>query len=179
MRLSFLALPFLLAACAPAPVETMQAPPAGLRGGSYIYEVNLEVGPGAKPVVAATDEKAAAKRAVGSAGLPLRTLLGRMIKEGAAQRGLKEGRALTVGIALDRLSVADAGAAFFGGADRLAGQVQVTDSRTGERLALFYVDVNNRNPGLIGLAVRGGGVREKLASAFARHVLDQLAPARR
>ena len=45
-------------------------------------------------------------------------------------------------------------------------------------LTAFYVDVDRHYPGLLGLAVRegNGGVRERLAGAFVRHVLDQLAP---
>ena len=58
--------------------------------------------------------------------------------------------------------------------DRLAGTVFVRDAATDEPLGQLYVDVNARNSGLIGLATRGG-VRERVAAAFANRVAKALA----
>jgi hypothetical protein len=68
--------------------------------------------------------------------------------------------------------------AVLGRSDRLAGQVRVEDARTGDRLALFYVTEDKAHSGLIGLAVRGGSVREKLVRGFAAHIAEQLALSR-
>jgi hypothetical protein len=166
---------FLASACSPKAVDMMQAPPAALRGAAYVYAVDLSPGPDARREIAAADARV--KPEQGYAGMPFAALLPQLLKDAAAQRGMKEGRALTVTIELDHLRVPAAGGSLVGRHDRLAGQVRIEDSRTGQALGSFYVDVDKHFPGLIGLAVRGGGVREKLASAFVRHVLDQIAPA--
>ncbi|HMC92874.1 MAG TPA: hypothetical protein VKI45_10470 [Allosphingosinicella sp.] len=167
----------LASACSPKAVDIMQAPPAALRDASYLYAVDLSLGPDAKREVAAADARV--KPEQGYAGMRFAALLPQLFKDAAAQRGMKEGRALTITVELDHLRVPAAGGSLVGRHDRLAGQVRIQDSRTGQALGSFYVDVDQHFPGLIGLAVRGGGVREKLASAFVRHVLDQIAPAAR
>ena len=156
----------LASACSPKAVDIMQAPPAALRDASYLYAVDLSLGPDAKREVAAADARV--KPEQGYAGMRFAALLPQLFKDAAAQRGMK-----------DHLRVPAAGGSLVGRHDRLAGQVRIQDSRTGQALGSFYVDVDQHFPGLIGLAVRGGGVREKLASAFVRHVLDQIAPAAR
>jgi hypothetical protein len=175
MRFFLFALLLLVAGgCSPKTVEMMQAPPAALRGSSYIYAADLSLGPDAKREVAAADAKV--KPAPSYVGMPFAALLPQLLKDGARQRGMKDGRALTLTVELDHVNVPGTGSSLVGRHDRLAGQVRVEDSRTGQALGSFYVDVDQHFPGLIGLMVRGGGVREKLASAFVRHVLDQLAP---
>jgi hypothetical protein len=175
MRFLPIALLLLASACTPKAVDMMQAPPATLRAASYVYGVDLSFGPDAKREVVAADARL--RPVPGYAGMPFANLLPQLLKEAAIQRGMKEGRALTLTVELDHLKVPAAGASLVGHHDRLAGQVRIADSRTGEALGSFYVDVDQHFPGLIGLAVRGGGVREKLASAFVRHILDQIAPA--
>ena len=183
LRLFFLAfvlpMALVLAGCSRPAVNTLEAPAAALRGApAYVYAVDLSLGPAARKEVAASDAKVLAKAAPGYAGMPLATLLPRLFKDGAAARGMREGRALTFVVELDHLRVPAAGGSLAGRRDRLAGLVRVVDSRTGESLAAFYVDVNQHYPGLVGLIVReaNGGVRERLASAFVRHALDQIAP---
>jgi hypothetical protein len=178
LRLFFLALALLAGACSRPAVDMMEAPPAALRGAAYVHAVEVSLGPEAKREVAAADARAATRGAPGDAGLSLDRLLTRLFKDGAAARGLRDGRALTLVVELDRLRITDAGGALTGRDDRLAGLVRLTDARTGAALATFYVDVDRRYPGLIGLAVRegGGAIRERLASAFVRHTLDQIAP---
>ena len=61
-----------------------------------------------------------------------------------------------------------------GSNDQLAGSVELSDAATGEKLGQFYVDVINSHSGLLGMALRGGGVREKLAQEFANHIARQL-----
>jgi len=175
MRTLLLALLALVSACAHPVVETMQPVAASVRGGAYVHAVELSLAASPKAAAAASDEKLKPGRE-GYAGMKFAPMLVQAVKDAAAARGLRDGRALTIEIELDQLSVPDLGGAFIGGRDRLAGQVKVVDARTGDALGSFYVDVDQRSPGLIGVALRGGGVREKLASAFARHIADQLAP---
>ena len=175
MRAFLLALLAFASACAHPAVETMQPTGTGIRGVAYVHAVELSLSNVAKAAAGASDEKLKPGRE-GYAGMKFAPMLVQAVKDAAAARGLRQGRALTIEIELDQLNVPDLGGAFLGGRDRLAGQVKVVDARTGEALGSFYVDVDQRSPGLIGVAVRGGGVREKLASAFARHVADQLAP---
>jgi hypothetical protein len=180
MQRFLLSASFLLAAAAWArpPVETMQAPAERIGTAVYVYDVELSLGPVAAKEVAASDAKVAASAAADYAGMPFASMLKRMFKDGAAARGLTAGRALTLTVELDHLRVPTAGGALGGRHDRLAGLVRISDSRTGQSLAAFYVDVDRHYPGLIGLAVRegNGSVREHLAAAFVRHVLDQIAP---
>lgn len=178
MRLFLPALALLAGGCTRPAVDMMQPPAAGLRAPAYIYAVDLSLGPDAKKEVAAADAKAVARRTPDYPGMPFAALLTRLFKEAAAMRGMTAARALTVAVELDHLRVPGAGGALAGRHDRLAGLVRVTDARTGAALATFYVDVDQHYPGLIGLAVREGNgtVRERLAAAFVRHVLDQIAP---
>ncbi|MBV9931331.1 MAG: hypothetical protein JO013_10350 [Alphaproteobacteria bacterium] len=173
-------LALLVAACTRPAIDMMQAPTAPLAGSVYIYDIDLSLGPDAKKEVAAADARVAAKApGRGYATMAFAPMLRDMFKQGAAARGLSAGRALTIVVELDHLRVPAAGGALMGKHDRLAGLVRVADARTGQALATFYVDVDQHYPGLIGLAVRegNGGVRERLAAAFVRHVLDQIAPA--
>lgn len=82
--------------------------------------------------------------------------------------GLTEGRAIKLKITVDTLKTASAGMALLGGSsDQLAGMVEVLDAETGTALGSFYVDVRNSHGGLLGLAMRGAGIREKLMEEFA------------
>jgi hypothetical protein len=174
--LAALLLAFPLAACAVAPVEMMEAAPDALRGGAYVDGVELSLAAPARVAVAEADRKLHGE---GDAGLPFARLLDKAVKEATRARGLETGRALTVTVEMDVLRIPGVGMAMLGRSDRLAGQVRVTDARTGDRLALFYVTVDKPHSGLIGLAMRGGGVREKLVRDFAAHIAEQLAARRR
>ena len=164
------------AACAPTPVETMQAAPDTLRGAAYVHSVELSLSAAARAAVAESDRKL---HGDGDAALPFAALFDKAVKEATRARGLESGRALTITIEMDALRIPDVAMAALGRSDRLAGQVIVSDARTGDRLAMFYVDVDKAHSGLIGLAMRGGGVREKLVRGFAAHIAEQLAVRRR
>jgi hypothetical protein len=181
--LSACAVALLLAGCGPARVEMMQAPPAGLRGAAWVADVELSLGGSSRTSVAAADSRLAQRAsgpapAPGYAGLPFAPMFVRVMKDVARERGLVSGRALRVVVEMDRVEVPGAAMAALGRGDRLAGQVRLLDARHGEMLATFYVDVDKVRPGLIGMMVRGTGVREKLAQEFAHRVADQLAAPR-
>ena len=168
-----LALP--LAACAVKPIDMMQAPPEALRGAAYVDSVELSLGAAARAAVKESDAK---HHGEGDAGLPFARLFDKAVKEATRAQGLEAGRPLLVTVEMDALRIPDAAMAVLGRSDRLAGQDIVADARTGDRLALFYVTVDKAHSGLIGLAIRGGGVREKLVREFAAHIAEQLAAPR-
>ncbi|HEY1606809.1 MAG TPA: hypothetical protein VGF77_14550 [Allosphingosinicella sp.] len=169
-----LALP--LAACGPKPVEMFQPPPAALGGAAYVYEVDLSLSGESRTAAGDSDRKLHGE---GDAALPFAKLLDKAVKEATRARGLEAGRPLILTVEMDVLRIPGAAMAAFGTSDRLAGQVRVEDAKTGERLALFYVTVDHPHSGLIGLAMRGGGVREKLVREFAGRIAGQLAAGRR
>ena len=166
--------------CAPKAIDMMQPPPATLRGQAWVVDVQLSLGGPSRASVAAADAKlrerrpAAAGPASDDTALPFAQMFVKMVKDVARERGLASGRAVTVSIEMDQAQVQGTGMAALGRGDRLAGQVRVLDARSGDKLAEFYVDVDKIRPGLIGLAIRGTGVREKLAGEFARRIADQL-----
>jgi hypothetical protein len=166
------------AACAPATIEMMQPPPEALRGAAWVAEVELSLSAASRASLAAADAKLAQRAAragpAGPAALPFARMFVQAMKDTARERGLTGGRALRVVVEMDRVEIPDVGMAALGRGDRLAGQVKLVDARNGEMLATFYVDVDKVRPGLIGMMVRGTGVREKLALEFAHRVADQL-----
>src|SRR6476469_5852156 len=161
-----------LAACAVQPIDMMQAAPATLRGAAYVDSVELDLAAAARAAIKESDAK---HHGDGDTGLPFALLFDKAVKEATRARGLEAGRALRVTVEMDVLRIPDVAMAVLGRSDRLAGQVRVEDARSGERLALFYVTVDKPHSGLIGLAVRGGGVREKLVREFAAHIAEELA----
>jgi hypothetical protein len=168
-----LALP--LAACAVKPIDMMEEAPEALRGAAYVDAVELRLSAPARAVIKESDAK---RHGEGEVGLPFASLFDRAVKEATRARGLATGRPLRVTVEMDVLRIPDAAMAVLGRSDRLAGQVIVADARTGDRLALFYVTVDKAHSGLIGLAVRGGGVREKLVREFAARIAEQLSAPR-
>jgi hypothetical protein len=171
-----LALVLPLAACATKPIDMMEAAPETLRGAAYVDSVALSLSAAARAEIKASDAK---HHGEGDVGLPFEKLFDKAVKEATRARGLEAGRPLLVTVEMDVLRIPDVAMAVLGRSDRLAGQVRVEDARTGDRLALFYVTVDKAHPGLIGLAMRGGGVREKLVRGFAAHIAEQLAAPRK
>jgi hypothetical protein len=173
---ALLALALPLAACAVKPIDMMQSAPATLRGAAYVDSVELDLAAAARAAIKESDAK---HHGEGDTGLPFALLFDKAVKDATRARGLEAGRALRVTVEMDVLRIPDVAMAALGRSDRLAGQVRVEDARTGDRLALFYVTVDKAHSGLIGLAMRGGGVREKLVREFAAHIAEQLAAPRR
>jgi hypothetical protein len=174
-RFALLALALPLAACAVKPIDMMQAAPEALRGAAYVDAVELSLSAAARAEIKRSD---ATRHGEGDVGLPFASLFDKAVKEATRARGLETGRPLLVTVEMDLLRIPDVAMAVLGRSDRLAGQVIITDARTGDRLALFYVTVDKAHSGLIGLAMRGGGVREKLVREFAARIAEQLAPPR-
>lgn len=163
---------------------------AGVVGANHVVAVDVTVGEAAAKTVAALEAKAAAKRSAAGlspadpaageatdpyATLPLARMLPLEIRDVTTKWGLTGGRAVKLAVTVDTLKTADAGMAMLlGSADQLAGLVSVSDADTGAALGEFYVDVVNFRSGMLGLALRGSGVREKLAAEFAKHIGEAL-----
>ncbi len=102
------------------------------------------------------------------ATLPFATMMPLVMEDVTRDWGLKTGRPVKLTITIDNLKFANAGMAMLiGSSDQLAGLVEVSDPASGAKLGSFYVDVINSHGGLLGLAMRGAGIREKLAEEFA------------
>lgn len=193
MQVAALAAFMALSACAAKPVTIVSPVAPSLRNASMISDVEVTLSPLARTLMDKFEAKAAEKRA--NAGLPAANpsaeltgaspehydtlpfaqMFELVVKDVARESGLLTGRPLRVQVEIDTLKTADAGMTILAGSsDQLAGQVSLLDARTGEKLGDFYVDVINAHSGLMGLALRGGGVREKLAHEFAGHIAKQL-----
>lgn len=156
-----------LVACQPRSEEVLPIS-ALVRSGSRVEAVAIEVRPTARAAVAALDQRARSRE--GAAALPLAELLTRRVVETSRAWGLTGAEPLRLTIELDALSVAGTGAALIGGEDRMAGTVFVRHAANGAALGQLYVDIDRRSAGLLGIALRGSGVREQLAEAFAAEI---------
>lgn len=184
----------ILSACGPKPVKVITPVAQSIRGASMVSDVEVTLSSIAPERMEKAEAEAARKRSEAGlapvdasaepmAGsprdqydtLPLAQMFELVVKDAAEEAGMTTGRPLRVNIELDTLKFANAGMALLAGSsDQLAGQVQITDAQSGEKLGEFYVDVINAHSGLLGLAIRGSGVREKLAREFADHIVKQL-----
>ena len=175
-------------------VKVVEPLASGIAGAVTVVETSVTIGETARPVLEKLEAKAAEKRAAAkllpvSASdapaarpqeaeyetLPLARMLPLEIDDVTRSWGLTTGRPVKLAVTIDTLKTADAGMAMLlGSSDQLAGMVAVTDASSGAKLGEFYVDVLNYRAGMLGLALRGSGVREKLAAEFAKHVAEQL-----
>jgi hypothetical protein len=194
------AMPFaalLLAACAPNPVSIVVPVSAAIRGASHVADVQVTVDPLVQAQMDRFEQKARDNRERAGlapvpagrpatrpsqdayATLPFAEMMELVVEDVTRQHGLTSGRPLRLRIEVDRLQTADAAMAILAGSsDQLAGTVWVLDAQSNESLGQFYVDVVNSHSGVIGLALRGGGIREKLAEEFSLHISRQLRAAR-
>lgn len=100
--------------------------------------------------------------------LPFSVMFPLVMQQVTREWGLDLGRPVKLKVTVDTLKTANEGmAVLFGSADQLAGLVDVVDFDTGAPLGSFYIDVINSHGGLMGLAMRGTGVRESLSGEFA------------
>ncbi|HYW14837.1 MAG TPA: hypothetical protein VE891_01605 [Allosphingosinicella sp.] len=194
-RAAALAATLALAACGPKPVDVIQPLSASVRNAAMVDQVDVRLSSLAADRMAKFEENAREKRAAAGLApvdpaaepadgtprddwstLPFAQMMELMVKDVTRDRGLSSGRPLRIAVEIDTLKTANAGMTILAGSsDQLAGTVQVLDGVSGEKLAEYYIDVINSHSGLLGLAMRGGGVREKLANEFAGHIAKQLA----
>ncbi len=189
------ALAALLVAGCVKPVEVLQPISASLQTGpKMVADVDVKLSSTAAAAMTKFEEKAREKRVAAGlppiadgtevtgevkkdhyATLPFDAMFERVVGDVTREHGLKSGRPLKLAVEIDTLKTANAGMALLAGSnDQLAGSVKVHDASSGEKLGEFYVDVINSHSGLLGLAMRGGGIREELAEEFALHISRQL-----
>lgn len=183
-----------LFACAPAPVREITPVSASIRGATMVSDVTVKLSPLAMEAMMKFEEKARANRAADGlqpvsetaelegqptrdqySGLPFGHMFELVVKDVTRDWGLNAGRPVNLNVEIDTLKTANAAMALLAGSnDQLAGTVSVIDAASGSQVGEFYVDVINSHSGLLGLAMRGGGIREKLAEEFALHISRQL-----
>jgi hypothetical protein len=105
------------------------------------------------------------------AGVPFAAMMPAVMRDVTRKWGLtheRGGKPVNLVVTVENIKTANAGMALLiGSADELSGEVTVIDAATQAQLGSFYVQVVNSHSGLAGLAMRGGGIREKLAEEFA------------
>jgi hypothetical protein len=196
MRLMKILVPvaaLLLAGCV-KPVDVVQPLSAEVLNNVMVSDVEVKLSPLAEGAMAKFEEKAREKRQTAGlapvdlasepfggtprdlyATLPFAHMLELMVKDETRDWGLASGRPVRLAVEIDTLKTANAGMAILAGSsDQLAGTVTVLDAGSGEQLGEFFVDVINSHSGLLGLAMRGSGIREELAEEFAIHISRQL-----
>ena len=179
-----------LAACV-QPVEVVQPLAEAQRGQVEVVDVEVSLTQTAGERMQKFDEKAAKTRTdeglpVWTEGmqkperehyetLPFQTMFAYMVEDVLQERGVMGPEKVRLNVEIDTLKTANAAMMWLAGdSDQLAGMVSVHDVDSNVKLAEFYVDTTNSNAGLLGIAIRGGGVREKLTAEFAGHVAKQL-----
>ena len=179
LRLRFVCLAALLplAGCA-EPSQVLLPIDASIKNASFVRAVEVGVQPPAAAKVAQLDEKARSKRAAGQtdhASLPFAEMLPLVIEEVTRAWGLTGRRALKLRVEIDSIGTASTGATLLGqGQDRMSGLVFIHDAVSGEPLGQLRIDVVNSHSGVVGLLIRGGGIREELAKEFAIHIARAL-----
>lgn len=185
----FIAL-FMLAGCV-KPVEVVTALPEAKRGAVEVTSVNVNMSEDVLERMAKFDEKAARQRQqqnlpVWTADmpkpdedvyetLPFKAMFPFLVMDVLAENGISGAEKVSLDVQIDTLKTANgAMMMLLGDSDQLSGLVKVRDARTNAEIAEFYVDTINSRGGLMGIALRGGSVREKLTAEFAGHIAKQL-----
>jgi hypothetical protein len=130
-------------------------------------------------IIAADEELHAQGIEEGKAGsedyLPLKEVVTEIVEEQLELRDTDQDQLAVVEIEIDNFKLAHRGLIFLtGDTDQLVGTVRVYDAKSKEILTELYVDVLNGHSGLLGIAIRGGDVREQLSAKFANIIGDEL-----
>lgn len=161
--------------------------PADIVDKNYIEQVEIIIGDTAARKMAELEAKAGEKRTeaglaafAADAGtpprdqyetLPFSAMMPFVMRDVTRKWGLtpeRGGKPVNLRITVESIKTANAGMAMLvGSSDELSGEVVVLDPATQQQIGDFYVQVVNSHSGLAGLAMRGAGVREKLAEEFA------------
>ena len=175
-------------------VKPIQPLPANIIGVNHIVETRVTLNDATRANFDKLEAKAAEKREAAKlpvapktfapgerpkpddyATLPIAQMFPLMLEDISKQWGMTAGKSIRIDVEFDTLKTANAGAAIlFGSNDQLAGVVSVVDADSGQKIGEYYVDVLNQRSGLLGLALRGSGVREKLAAEFSKRLAQTL-----
>lgn len=175
----------LLSACT-GPVKTLKPLPENYVNRLMAAEISVRAaGPAAERIAeldARREIPASRADAVAELGvslpfdeLPFDRLIETMIRRSLAGRGHVADRPVRIEVEIDTLKFADAAMTILlGDNDQIAGFIRVKDVESDEVLSEHYIDVIKGSAGLLGLIVRGGGVREKLAAQFVDLGMNEL-----
>ena len=178
-----------LGACA-TPVEVLDPIPLNVKKEINITSVHVSYGAVGHDTITKLDQKREAERlddeieiVRASNGrvhidhyeyLPLKDMLQYTVENVLRDSGLMGSVNVSLAIHIDTLRFANAGLTILAGdTDQLAGLVSILDEDQ-NTLGQFYVDVIEAHGGLLGLAIRGGGVREGLAYKFSEELVKEL-----
>jgi hypothetical protein len=184
-------LALMMTACAANPVEVVQPLAPVQRGNVEVVDIDVALSESAAERMVAFDEKAAQTRLneglapyQGGAAkpveehyetLPFTVMFGYVMEDVLREKGVTGAEKVRVAVDIDTLKTANAAMMWLAGdSDQLSGLVTVYDAADNQKLSEFYVDTTNNNAGLLGIAMRGSGIRERLSAEFAAHVADQL-----
>ncbi|HQX28267.1 MAG TPA: hypothetical protein PKX38_10085 [Alphaproteobacteria bacterium] len=149
------------------------------RAGYGLSAVQVKYNPVTAEKTRLLDEQALAKETDSDApyrNQPLNNVLSQIVTQELQKRGFQGPKKANILIEIDTLKLASAmQSILIGDMDQLAGTVIVQDAATGSKLAEFYIDSIRGSSGLLGLAIRGSGVREKLSADFAKRIGDHFA----
>lgn len=107
--------------------------------------------------------------------MPLHELLKRDLYNEIMKRGIAGDTPVNISVSVDTMQYQNGIATILvGSSDQMSAAVTVTHAETNAVLADFYVDLVRGNAGLLGLAIRGAGIRENFSEDFAEYVADQL-----
>lgn len=161
--------------------------PADIVDKNYVDQVEVIVADTASKKMAELEIKASGKRTEAGlapyvatsdpltadqyAGAPFTAMMPYVMRDVTRKWGLtpeRGGKAVNLRITVENIKTANAAMAMLvSSSDELSGEVVVIDPATQQQIGNFYVQVINSHGGLAGLAMRGGGVREKLVEEFA------------
>ncbi len=179
-KITALAVLVMLSACAPQHTKVIQPLDQNYRGALNIKNIKVTYSDLSVEKISALDSKLASKGQESGTPEEIQYQPFNVSFKEVAAKSLEErdGNGVNqadITIEVDNLKLANAVATILiGDIDQLSGSVKVNDSKTKELLSEFYVDVFKGSGGLLGLAIRGGGVREKLAAQFAEYIGDEL-----
>lgn len=168
-----------LSACV-TPTTTIKPLNPEDKGVRNIQEVNVSYSELAMDKLVAADEKLQEEQKEASTPeaikyKSLKDALSNITKQHLEERDGNGELYADIEIEIDNLKLANAAAAVLvGDTDQLAGTVKVYDPQSKELLSEFYVDVIKGTGGLLGLAIRGTGVREQLSLQFAGFIADEM-----
>jgi hypothetical protein len=195
VKRSLLAVTLLVAVIAPAvstPAGARQRTvieqlPPDIVDNNYVRNVEVVVADTATKKMAELETKAGEKRSEAGlaaynpaaappsrdqyATLPFAAMMPYVMRDVTRKWGLtpeRGGKPVDLRVTIENIKTANVGMAMLlSSADELSGEVAVIDAETQKQVGSFYVQVLNNHGGLAGMAMRGGGVREKLVEEFA------------
>ncbi|MGK2910301.1 MAG: hypothetical protein ACSLE1_10970 [Sphingobium sp.] len=108
--------------------------------------------------------------------LPFKQMFPLVLRDVTHERGLTSGRRVKLNITLETLKTADAAIAILlaASSDALEGSVDIVDANDGRSLGRLRITIARARSGLIGMAVRGNGLRERLSKEFALELAKEL-----